>query len=339
MIDLSALIVDAREQERAKKEAEFAEREAAAAQLRAEGLTQFIEKVRGELGDELLQALNPHYEARIHIKTAGVTMYWQDEDSATKWTLDSAGTHWTHWTLKATNKRGTSDLNWEIFKGNLREKLLLGIGFVRENVATARAREEAARIEREEERAAANRDRLLREQEEAEMLAAADEIHAEIEALIAERTVEEEAKLWQWKRAAGGSGGATITLYRVKYCTGMRYVEDEGSEFDYSTGWTLTDCFNEDGYITLMNGSKPRHLLLDIYTHMPIWERHTFSSPDELPRDLRERSGFVIKGITKRCFTDGHWRWVYDDSEAWGCTAAPDGVPVEWVRELVDAAQ
>lgn len=329
MIDLSKLINDAREQERVKEEAEFAEREAAAAQVRAEGLTQFIEKVRGELGDELLQALNPRYEARIHIKTANVTMYWQDEDSATTWTLDEVGGRWT---LKATNKRGTSDLNWEVSKGMLREKLLLGIGFVRENAATARAREEAARIEREKERAAAARDRLLRDQEEAALLAAADEIHAEIEALIAQRTAEEEAKLWQWRP------GVTITLYTVRYCTGTRYVEEEGSEFDYSTGWTLTDTLDENGYLTLMN-YKPRHLRLDPYTHMPIWERHTFSSIDELPVPLLERSGFVVKGITKRCFIDGHWRWVYDDSKAWGCTAAPDGLPVEWVRELVNAAQ
>lgn len=329
MIDLDSLIVEAREQERVKKEVARAEREAAAALLRTEGLTQFIDKVRGELGDELLRALNPRYEARIHIKTASVTAYWQDKDSETAWTLDSADKRWM---LKATNKRGTSDLNWDsIITGTLREKLLLGIGFVRENAATARVRAEAARIEREEQRIQAERDRLLREQEEAALLAAADEIHAEIEALIAQRIAEEQAKLWQWKP------GATITLYTVKYCTGTRYVEDEGSEFDYATGWTLTDELDANGYLKLIM-PKERYLRLDPHTHMPIWERHTFSSFDELPRDLRERSGFIVEGITKRCFDDGKWRWVYDDSEAWGCTAAPEGLPAEWVRFLVDGA-
>lgn len=332
MVDLNALIVEAREQERVKEEAVRAQREAAAAETRAQAIARFIDDLRAELGVELLDTLHPVYEARLHQKLASVTAGWHDNDSATDWTL---GTRTDKlFVLKAVNKQHNSMLNWDaIHEGKLREKLLTGIGFVRETVEAQRARDEAARIEREEERAAADRDRLLREQEEAALLAAADEVNAEIETLIAERTAEEAAKLWQWKR------GATITLYTVKYCTGTRYIEDEeGSEFDYATGWTPTDCFNEDGYITLMNGSKPRHLLLDIYTHMPIWERHTFSSLDELPRDLRERSGFVIKGITKRGFTDGRWRWVYDDSEAWGCTAAPDGVPVEWVRELVEQA-
>lgn len=332
MIDLSKLINDAREQERVKEEAERAEREAAYAEARAKATADFIAVLTDELGADLLDALQPTYTAILHQKIASVTAQWQDGESATHWTL---GTRTDKlFVLKAVSKQKNTIANWDDIRvGTLRARLLSGMGYVRDYVDTERLKIEAARIIAEERRQEDERDRQQREQAETAQLAAADEIHAEIEALIAQRTAEEEAKLWQWRP------GVTITLYTVRYCTGTRYVEEEGSEFDYSTGWTLTDCFNEDGYITLMKGSKPRHLLLDIYTHMPIWERHTFSSMDELPRDLCERSGFVIKGITKRCFIDGHWRWVYDDSEAWGCTAAPDGLPVEWVRELVNAAQ
>lgn len=332
MIDLNALIVEARKQEQVKEEAARAAREAAEAEIRADAISQFIELLIGEIGADVLDALHPIYEARLHQKLASVTAQWHDDDSATDWTL---GTRTDKlFVLKAATKQKNTMLNWDdIRAGTLRERLLLGIGYAREYVTRERERVRAAIIERERQKDEAERDRLLREQEETKLLAAADEVHAEIEALIARRTAEEEAKLWQWR------SGATITLYMVKYCTGTRYVEEEGSEFDYATGWTQTDCFNEDGYITLMSRSKPRHLRLDIYTHMPIWERYTFSSIDELPAALRENSGFIIRGITKRCFTDGHWRWVYDDSEAWGCTAAPDGLPVAWVRELIDAAQ
>lgn len=336
MIDLDALIVEAREQERVKEEALRAEREAAAAEIRAQAIAQFIELLTGELGAELLDALHPIYEARLHQKLASVTAQWHDDDSATDWSLTRLSDSFDAiFALKAWSVRGSSmatHLDWSaIRQRELRHKLLSGIGFVREVVEAQRKKDEIVRLQREEQQQQAERDRQLREQEEAELLAAADEVHAEIEALIAQRTAEEQAKLWQWKP------GATITLYTVRYCTGTRYVEEEGSEFDYATGWTLTDELDANGYLKLIM-PKERYLRLDPHTHMPIWERHTFSTFDELPRDLRERSGFVIEGITKRNFSDGKWRWVYDRSESWGCTAAPDGLPVEWVRFLVDGA-
>lgn len=333
MTNLNSLIDQARERAQAQKDAARVAREAAQAEARAQAITTFKALVLAVLETDLLDALNPTYEARLHFKNVYVTMSWRDDDSSTLWTLEGGSTNdYQTLAMKALtlDSHRTAVLDWSTVRMNeLRDQLLQGMAFVRDTVAAARAKAEEHRQRVEQDAVDAEIARRQRAEQDALSCAAADAISAEIGTLIAQRLADEVAHLWQWKL------GATITLYSVRYCTGAHLIEEEGAEFDYANGWTLTDELDADGYIHLI-GKNPRHLRLDPHTHMPIWERHTFASIDDLPSYFRERSGFVIEGITKAFFSDGKERWIYESGESWGFSAAPEGLPVEWVRALVD---
>lgn len=244
MTDLNQLIEEVRQRENAQKQAAEAALAAAQAQLRETEIAKFNALMLAALDADLLTALQPTVEARLHFKMVYVNMRWRDDESATLWELEGASTtEYTNLTLKAVtaDNRRKSMLDWQPNLATLRERLLVGIGFVRETVADARAKAEAHRQRCEREAVEMEQARLQREQQDAEACAIADKVHLEIESLIAERFAEEQAKLWQWKP------GATITLYTVRYCTGAFPTED-GTEFDYTTGLTLADTLDADGY-------------------------------------------------------------------------------------------
>lgn len=193
---------------------------------------------------------------------------------------------------------------------------------------------EAGRVEEERQRRAlaeqaAQRERARQAEREHETLvyAAHQAIKQRVDAEIAERR----AALWQWPEAV------TVTLYKVRWCTGG-YTDEYGEpRFDYATALTPTRLEPGDvmrflthrGWITVMSAN------------LPTWEEQTFSSVDDLPDELRVMQQHIISGICEEYTSFNQIeqpRGFYFYAEPDGTvTVAVGSIPVPWLREQVDA--
>jgi hypothetical protein len=151
-------------------------------------------------------------------------------------------------------------------------------------------------------------------------------------------------RLWRWPEEL------CISLYHVSYCAGIGRGEDDEPVLEHAGGWTGTDHLDEHGYLRLepakpsswSKATAPRTIKLSPAIHLPIWERWTVGSVDELPSELREEVIVSLPGVVARRDEDldAGFRLTRDEqaySEDYfqECIGR---VPLAWVRTLVDQA-
>ncbi|MBX5452116.1 MULTISPECIES: hypothetical protein [Thermogemmatispora] len=154
--------------------------------------------------------------------------------------------------------------------------------------------------------------------------------------LLAQRLRSARRQRWLWPARI------SITFYQVSYVSGR----DEGGLPVRQEAWCQVDRLDEAGYLIVWPASSwqaPRAIKLDPQVHLPIWERFTCSSQEELPLDLLEEEELVEPTIelvpreqalvTRRGF---QLRRVSETFSPW--TRRLWTRPVAWVRTLVEAA-
>lgn len=215
--------------------------------------------------------------------------------------------------------------------------LLAAMGRAQEAKAEDRreraAEDERAHVEAERQaRAAAEqaeqRQRAQQAEREHEGLVYA--AHQEIEARVEAELARQRAALWRWP------DGVTVTLYRVRWCTGGFTDDDGAPHFHYATDWTPTQILPND---TMRFLTKAGWVTITRF-NMPTWEEVTIASMDELPDALRETQEHTIPGIREQ-FTyfnqldqpNGYYFYADPDSSA---TVEVGSIPVRWLRERVD---
>ena len=116
-------------------------------------------------------------------------------------------------------------------------------------------------------------------------------------------------------------------------------------------GWTGTGQLDEHGYLRLepaklyswSKASEPRTIKLSPAIHLPIWERWTVGSVDELPGELREDVIVSLPGVVARRDEelDAGFRLTRDEGAySEDCYQKCIGrVPLAWIRALVDQAK
>nr|BBH95164.1 hypothetical protein KTA_33630 [Thermogemmatispora argillosa] len=143
---------------------------------------------------------------------------------------------------------------------------------------------------------------------------------------LAQREAELEARACAWPE------GQTLTLYQVHYVRGVAATED-GEHWLEASGWCRADQPDADGYLRLEpTADGPERLLkLDPNLHRPLFERHEFTSPAELPWELTELCQEQIRGFRWQQAHGRSWL-VRDPAES---VSFSFRVPLPWVRELL----
>lgn len=318
-----------REEAGAKVEAERQRLEAQQAAIQA-----FEERLVAELGREFVDALGMTYTVRGDGKGWIAVGNWKDQPSETEWTISQeqrvrGETFWNISAFEVGWGRNTM-FTHSASPRNTRDAILIGLGKTRDKMADKRAERQ-----REEEREAAQREQRQRDYEadQAER-AERQRINNEIVAKIEAAKQEAIDSAWKW------ADGVTITYYVLSYCAGAISDGEGGVGCDYEKSYTVTDELNARGYITTYSGSywgatakTVEEVKLDTNAHKPVWTRKTASSVEDLTADLRENIFARIPGVTRY---EGLFQ--YDDNERAEVVALHDGLPVSWLRELVDEA-
>lgn len=225
----------------------------------------------------------------------------------------------------------------------LRETLLLKMGEHRELIHKKAM--EAAEHEREQQRARekAKESEERETLERAERIAQADQEHASLVQQF--RTLKQQAieQLWCWP------DGVRVAIYRLTYNIGVNREEDGDPVVEQESGWTSTDQLDAQGYIRLepaassWREAEPREIKLSYAIHMPVWERKSVSSVEELPRELRRGITISFPGVVERRDRDldAKPRLTTIKDEAYDCDESPFSehiaeVPLPWVQALVD---
>jgi len=253
------------------------------------------------------------------------------------------------WAIRATqhgygSRSSLYDLSTAASPQALRTTLFLKLGERREQLL----REEHEATERERRQQQAEEEAHAMQEREAQKRAlriaqAVREHRYWIEQLAA---LKQEAlqQLWRWPDKM------RISLYQVSYCAGIGRGEDDEPVLEHAGGWIGTDHLDKHGYLRLepakpsswSKATGPRTIKLSPAMHLPIWERWTVGSVDELPGELREEVIVSLPGVVARRDEDldAGFRLTRDEqaySEDYyqECIGR---VPLAWVRTLVDQA-
>lgn len=163
--------------------------------------------------------------------------------------------------------------------------------------------------------------------------AEAERVHQEILAKIETVKTATLSSAWAWRE------GVTFNLYVLTYCTAAIRDDEGDNAIEYRSVYTATDVLDERGYITVydnLRNFQSEMIRLTPAYHKPVWERLTVSSVDDLPHLLRDDLRFTVTGIRREPEYKGDL-FVYDEGSFVERTAARYAVPVQWVRDLVDA--
>ena len=304
-----------------------------------------------EVEADLLAALSVTYEAHHEQsdvpRIAAVFSYARVEWRISQEWQRQPG-EW-RWAIRATHhgygsRSSLYDLSTAVSPQALRTTLFLKLGERREQLL----REEHEATERQRRQQQAEEEAQALQEREAQKRAlhraqAVQEHRSWSEHLDA---LKQEAfqQLWRWPEEL------RISLYHVSYCTGLGRGEDDEPVLERAGGWTGTDQLDEHGYLRLepiksyswSKATKPRTIKLSPSMHLPIWERWTVGSVDELPGELREEVIVSLPGVVARRDEelDASFRLTRDEgaySEDY-YQECIGHIPLAWIRALVDQA-
>ena len=298
-----------------------------------------------EVDADLLAALSVTYEAHHErndvpqiaavFSYAGVAWHlsqeWQRQPGEWRWTIRA--THPGY-----SSRSSLYDLSTAASPQALRTTLFLKLGERREQLLREEheATERQRRQQQAEEEAQAMREREARRR--ASRRARAEQEHTYWKEHLDALKQEALERMWCWPEEL------RISLYHVSYCAGIRRGEDDEPVLERASGWTGTDQLDEHGYLRLEptkssswgRTTEPRTIKLSPAMHLPIWERWTVGSVDELPGELVEEVMVSLPGVVARRDEDldDGFRLTREDCyrECIGC------VPLGWIRALVDQA-
>ena len=304
-----------------------------------------------EVDADLLATLSVTYEAHHERndvpQTAAVFSY-----AGVAWHLSQ---EWTRqpgewrWAIRATHhgygsRSSLSDLSTTASPQELETTLFLKLGERREQLL----REEHEAAERQRRQQQAEEEARAMQEREAQQRAAralrATQEHTYWKEHLDALKQEALQQLWRWP------DGMRISLYQVSYCAGIGRGEDDEPVLERADGWTGTDQLDEHGYLRLeptkpsswSKTTEPRTIKLSPAIHLPIWERWTVRSVEELPSQLREEVMVSLPGVVARRdeeldvgFRLTRDEGAYREDYYQECIGH---VPLAWIRALVDQA-
>jgi len=254
----------------------------------------------------------------------------------------------SHWTIFASQKGRDSAWSHKasgVTGPNLQATLFLYLAEYAQEQADRKAKEESRRFN--DEHTNAIRRRQIEEAEAANQ-AKKDALvaeHKRLSALVDDMVTRTRADLWRWPE------GVTIEVYHMEYCKGSMRDEDGEASFDYAGGWTRTSDLDINDRVTLEEsmryasaqypaGAKTVQLIPAI--HHPVFTVHTFSSTEELPESLRQEVRVGPENVVMRSgigtgFTSLLMEVERPDYDEHWYTVPVGSVPLEWIKELVDA--
>jgi hypothetical protein len=251
------------------------------------------------------------------------------------------------WAIRATRHGSCSslyDLSTAASPQTLRTTLLLKLGERREQLL----REEHEATERKRRQQQAEEEAHAMQEQEAQKRALrrarAEQEHTSWKEQLDALKQEALEQLWQWP------DGMRVSLYQVTYCAGIGRGEDDEPVLERAGGWTRADHLDEHSYLRLeptkpyswSKTTEPRTIKLSPTIHLPIWERWTVGSVDELPSELGEEVIVSLPGVVARRDEDletGFRLTRVEQTSREDCYQECIGrVPLAWIRTLVDQA-
>lgn len=311
------------------------------ARSRQHAIDTFAAALEEEIGADLVNMLGIEYEVvntnlggyllvSAHFNESGSPFIITRQDNNVNWHVESRyRPEWSaDWSKTCPRRKKGEDSEFRVW-------LLVGIGIMREKKAEADAKAEAKRVADAEREKEQNLRRAEQERAKNERLDAELTIHREIESEVEKSLAAARAAMWTWK------AGVTITYYELSFCTGITYNDGEVSS-DYETGWCAESALDADGFITFQPtwayDRTPKTVKLDMSVHKPVWERLTAACVEDLPARLRQNVEIQMPGVTWFWSDSGKQLLSYYESGHETFMVAENGVPVAWVRELVEAS-
>jgi len=299
-----------------------------------------------EVETDLLAALSVTYEAHHErndvpqiaavFSYAGVEWHVSQE-----WTRQPGEWRWAIHATRHGSRSSLYDLSTVASPQELGTTLFLKLGERREQLLREEqeATERQRRQQQAEEEAQAMQEREVQKRALRRVQAVQEHRYwsAQLDALQHEAL----QQLWRWP------DNMRISLYQVTYGAGIGRGEDEELVLERAGGWTGTDQLDVHGYLRLepikpsswSKATEPRTIKLSPAIHLPIWERWTVGSVDELPSELREEVIVSLPGVVAR--RDEELVRLTRDEQAYSednyqeCIGR---VPLAWIRALVDQA-